>query len=496
MNIKPLTSMLRIVALTVLFSAAAVYEGAHLSALSTIEVWVHLRTGLWILQNHSVPHTGLFSQYSNLPWNDSSWGFDVLISGAHRLLGLRAIVIVLMLFKVALAVATYLLARGARASFWTAVLLSAMAQYVISGLQPLPYAFSILFFAVELGLLVRCRQTGEVRDLFWLPVLFVLWANVHLQFVAGLILLGLFVIAVGLEQMLRSAGTSWVSRDIASVPLGPVGAVAGLSLVGTWVTPYFFHQLPEAFRTLYSHVGFEHFSEMTSMSFRRPQEFAIMLLLMTAFLVLGRQRSLALFELLILVAGTLVAFRIQRDGWLAVLPAVAIVSSVSRWNRGESESMVHAVRSREWIWGAALTAVIVVFAVVRLPESRALMATVSQQYPVKACDYIRENRLPQPLFNDYSWGSFLTWYLPEYPVAVDGRVEFYGDDMLGSYFDVVGGKQLLESDARVARAGTLLLERESGMAKALVNLPKLSAEYRLVYSDDLASVFVPQAHSD
>ena len=102
-----------------------------------------------------------------------------------------------MLFKVALAVATYLLARGARASFWTAVLLSAMAQYVISGLQPLPYAFSILFFAVELGLLVRCRQTGEVRDLFWLPVLFVLWANVHLQFVAGLILLGLFVIAVG-----------------------------------------------------------------------------------------------------------------------------------------------------------------------------------------------------------------------------------------------------------------------------------------------------------
>jgi len=203
-----------------------------------------------------------------------------------------------------------------------------------------------------------------------------------------------------------------------------------------------------------------------------------------------------LFELLILVAGTLVAFRIQRDGWLAVLPAVAMVSSVSRWNRGESESMVHAVRSREWIWGAALTAVIVVFAVVRLPESRALMATVSQQYPVKACDYIRENRLPQPLFNDYSWGSFLTWYLPEYPVAVDGRVEFYGDDMLGSYFDVVGGKQLLESDARVARAGTLLLERESGMAKALVNLPKLSAEYRLVYSDDLASVFVPQAHSD
>ena len=75
------------------------------------------------------------------------------------------------------------------------------------------------------------------------------------------------------------------------------------------------------------------------MSFRRPQEFAIMLLLMTAFLVLGRQRSLALFELLILVAGTLVAFRIQRDGWLAVCrrsrwcPAyrAGIAAKVNRW---------------------------------------------------------------------------------------------------------------------------------------------------------------------
>ena len=30
------------------------------------------------------------------------------------------------------------------------------------------------------------------------------------------------------------------------------------------------------------------------------------------------------------------------------------------------------------------------------------------------------------------------------------------------------------------------------MAKALTNLPALRAQYRLVYSDELADVFVPQ----
>jgi len=478
-----------------LFSAAAVYEARNLSALTASEVWVHLRTGIWILHNRSFPHAGLFSQYGNLPWNDSSWGFDVLMGGAYHLFGLRAIPILLMLLKVALAAVTFSLARG-RANFWGAVALSAIAQYAISGLQPLPYVFSILFFAVELRLLVRSRHTGAARNLYWLPLMFVVWANVHIQFVAGLILLGLFLIAVWLEHGLRSVGASWLSNRILPVPLGKVSAVAALSLLGTLVTPYTFHQLPAAFRTLYSHVAFEHFSEMSSMSFRRPQEFVIMLLVMTAFLALGRRRSLELFELLMLVAGTLVAFRIQRDGWLAVLPAIAIISSGLILRRSEIESPVRTIRAPERMWAAALTAVVLVIAAVRLPGSKDLMDKMTQLYPVKACNYIVENRLPQPLFNEYAWGSFLTWYLPEYPVAVDSRVEFYGDDILSAYFDVVGGKQLLESDPTVARAGTLLLQRESAMAKALTTLPKLSAQYRLVYSDDLASVFVPQPRSE
>jgi hypothetical protein len=85
----------------------------------------------------------------------------------------------------------------------------------------------------------------------------------------------------------------------------------------------------------------------------------------------------------------------------------------------------------------------------------------------------------------------LTWYLPEYPVVVDSRVALYGDAVLTKYFDVVGGKERLDSDPLVARAGTLLLERNSAMAKALRNLPALSSQYRLVYSDEMANVFVP-----
>src|SRR5579863_1922886 len=179
-------TLLRVVALTVLFSAAAAHEAWKLFSLSSPEIWVHLRAGLWILENRSVPHTGLFSRYSTLPWRDSTWLYDLRLGVAYRLFGLRAIPLSLIVVRLALALVTFFVARVGRAGFWNAVLLSALAQYVISGLQPLPYAVSIIFFAIELQWLMRARQTGNAKYLSWLPVLFMLWTNLHVQFVAGL----------------------------------------------------------------------------------------------------------------------------------------------------------------------------------------------------------------------------------------------------------------------------------------------------------------------
>lgn len=141
-------ALVRIMALVLLFSASALYESVHLSSLSDNNVWVHLRTGAWMLQTHSVPHNGLFSQYSTLPWIDSHWAYDVLLAACYKMFGLRAIPLLLMFFKAGLAVLTFWLATEAKASFWAAVSLSAIAQYVIPISQSLPYALSVTFFGI------------------------------------------------------------------------------------------------------------------------------------------------------------------------------------------------------------------------------------------------------------------------------------------------------------------------------------------------------------
>ena len=120
------------------------------------------------------------------------------------------------------------------------------------------------------------------------------------------------------------------------------------------------------------------------------------------------------------------------------------------------------------------------------------MRRVSQDFPVKACDFIRNNQLPAPIFNPISWGGFLTWYLPEYPVAMDSRSNLYGDKLTTAHLKVMSGAERLETDPCFSRAQTILLERKAGLTKALTTLPALSQQFRVVYQDDLATVLVRQ----
>ena len=252
----------RIVSLTILLVASAVYEGVHTRALVDANVWLHLRTGLWMLQSHSVPHSSLFSQYSSLPWTDSSWGFDVLLAGAYQVFGLRAIPLMAMLLKLAIAIVTFLIASAGKANFWTAVALSAVAQYVIPMSQSLPYGVSIVFFGVELLLLERSRHTGSARILYWLPALFVVWANMHVLVVSGLMLLGLFLGSNWLQSVLRSSAATWLERDTRPLPWRQAAGVFACSVFATLVNPYTIQLFPTAYQVLYSDVGFQHFAEM------------------------------------------------------------------------------------------------------------------------------------------------------------------------------------------------------------------------------------------
>ena len=480
-------SLLPIAICALLFSTGGLYEVTHrrsLTAISNGDFWWHLRTGLWMLQNHAVPRSSLFSQAAAQAWMASSWLYEVLVSTGYKLFGLRFLPLLATTGKTALAVVTFLLAGGLRGRFWTAVLLSAAAQYVLGSMQPLPVLFSALAFAVELLLLMEYRATGDVRFLYWLPLMFLIWANFDPQFVYGILALLLFLGTCFIEQRGARVAVAWTEQ---ATQLKMLGAVTGASLVATAITPYEWRPYGVFFAEVTSAAN-SHFPDFQALRFRTPQDYLLLLLAMAAFLTLGMRCSRDIFQIALLVLCTCAAFHSQRDVWLVTMAAVAIVGDAAPERLENTAHGAANFNTRQLLVAAGIAVVVLtIVAVVRLPRSeKALLAEVAGSYPVGAADYVRQQQLPQPMFNSFSWGGFLTWYLPEYPVAIDGRTDLYGDDYNIQYAKVMNADAHYSTFPPLNQAATLVLEKNSLMGKAFPHV----TGFKQVYSDDVAMVLV------
>ena len=59
---------------------------------------------------------------------------------------------------------------------------------------PRPWLFSMFFFVIELNLLLEAGRAGRPRLLLLLVPMFWIWANVHIQFTLGLLVLAVAVV--------------------------------------------------------------------------------------------------------------------------------------------------------------------------------------------------------------------------------------------------------------------------------------------------------------
>src|SRR5436305_2036455 len=168
-------------------------EGAK-SLLGDGDTGWHVRTGEWILAYGRVPKTDIFSfTMPGQPWFAWEWLWDVIFGWMHIKAGMAAVVLVsivilcltfALLFRLALrrsgncflAIATTLLATAGSTIHWLAR----------------PHLFTLLFLVVYLALLERVRAEGRVKLLRWLPLLMILWTNLHGGFFIGIIVLATY----------------------------------------------------------------------------------------------------------------------------------------------------------------------------------------------------------------------------------------------------------------------------------------------------------------
>ena len=192
--------------LAVLLALPAIVVLRWKVGLEDADIWWHLRTGEWILNHHMVPPTDPFSLHgAGKEWVAYSWLFEVLVFRFHQWFGLSGILYYNVILSIAITAAVFTLIKRFEPAFISAVGLAAIS--IVSMLPvllvPRPWLFTVLFFTIELKLLLSARATGNIRALWYLPFLFALWANLHIQFIYGLLLLGVATSEFFVTKILR-----------------------------------------------------------------------------------------------------------------------------------------------------------------------------------------------------------------------------------------------------------------------------------------------------
>jgi hypothetical protein len=447
------------------------------------DMWWQLKTGEVIWITHTIPTTDQFSYTTNHhAWIPHEWLSQVLIYGAYRLGGYSGLMLWLCFFTAALLIGGYYLCSLYSGNSKTA-LLGALTVWLFGtvGFAIRPQMIGYLLLVVEL-LLLHLGQTRDRRWFFGLPPLFAIWINCHGSFFFGLALAGLFLFSSYFNFQLGSLiATSWDPRCRRTLTLALTLSVAALFLNPVGVKMIFY-----PLNTMLASAN--PVEEWQPLQFNDGRSFAFLGILGWIFLLMIVRRAQLLWrELLVLAVGVwLAASHVRMLFVFGILAAPTLSRLISTfWDSYEAERD-RPLPNALFIAGSLLVTFLA------FPNHQNLQTQVEQHSPVKAVEFIKTHQLAGPMLNDWVFGGYLMWAVPEHPVFIDGRGDVFA---WAGVFDQFGKWAQLQTDPNTLLdkygINFCVLSRQSSLIVVLPLLP----DWKEVYSDNVAVIFVRSASS-
>lgn len=451
----------------------------------------HIRTGEYILANHTVPTHDLFSfSKSGAPWFAWEWLTDLLFGFLFRIGGLKAIVLFAGATIAAFAtlLLRYTIWRGANA------LLAAFTTFLAVGSATVhflarPHLVTLLLLPASLWLLEADRRS-QTRLVWLLVPLTALWTNLHGGFLVFLAVLALLVIGTAVEAFLGRP--RWPAARRYAV-------LWALCAAASFVNPYGIALDVHIFEYLRSDWIRNLVQEFQAPTFRSEGQFQFEILLIVGLVVTGfllrRRRVTEVLWLLFLAHSSLVSVR--HAPLYATVAAPLIASELSAWWKSSADKLkkssvlriLHQLGeditpSFRWtsVWPAVLILVLAVLdAPLKWPRD-----FPSEAFPVAMVHEYSGLLQSGRLLTTDQWGDYLIYcYYPRQKVFFDGRSDFYGESLGKEYLHLLQGEYDWQAILKRHGFDRALLP----VGWPLAGLIKLDPSWHIVKDDGRAILF-------
>ncbi|MFZ0774193.1 MAG: hypothetical protein ACLP56_08355 [Candidatus Sulfotelmatobacter sp.] len=434
------------------------------------DIWWHLKTGEYIAEHKSVPHTDPFSYTrASQPWVAHEWLTELLMYELQRSAGFGGLILIFAAILCAAFFFLYLRCGPAPYMAGVATLCAAWATAPVWGVRP--QVLSLLL--TSLWLLILERSEHHPALLWWTLPLTLLWVNLHAGFALGLALSALFLAGELIERRfgLHPQGTS---------RLGTAAFVLLLDFLLVPLNPNGLRLFSYPIETLRSAAMQNYIAEWASPNFHRAEYWPFLLILLGTFAMLSwSHMPVRPRDLILLLAGLYAGLASIRMTPLFVLIAVPLISRrLGNWPRSHScQRPPHTTRT--WI-NAAIVLAMAVFASVRIAQViQSQPQAEAQQFPSRAAAFLRAHSPAGPIFNHYDWGGYLIWKLyPATPVFIDGRADLYGEQLFHDFADAYQLKGPWQKILQGWRIQTVIIPPDSALASGLRSIPGWTISYQ------------------
>jgi tetratricopeptide (TPR) repeat protein len=476
------------------FTLAGLFAFVYLNMVKELtdpDIWLHLKTGKFILTNFTIPYSDPFSSVlAAKPWVDHSWLLQVAYSlifdsfGADGLLVFSGIVLCAAFMFLFLSVYKN---RGQLVILTGLFYLTVMAGVIRFNIRP--ENLSVLFFAIFIfGLARLCRS----KWLYILVFIQLLWVNFHGFFILGPAILGISLIGEKDKEVFNNLRNVFLLTLAACFvnPYGIGGALYPLRIIFNNDSALFYSQIRELLPTW-----------RCSLTVIFPYYLLIAVSLTVIILNFRRLKFSRVFIWLILLA---ISVNINRNVIYFNFFAFFLTAELLAKNLNTDEIKWQGCKKAVGLIVCAVILVLIVNmaegllkARYYIPQERRyksiLFGANKYHYPREAADFTIEKGLPENLFNFFNHGSYLIFRLgPQKKVFIDGRTELYGQEFYQNYYDIItGDTEKIPGILNKYKVNTIFLSgvvsEISGLAVYFYSYPQ---EWALVYFGQDALIFI------
>ncbi|NOS84185.1 MAG: hypothetical protein HOP31_03500 [Ignavibacteria bacterium] len=476
------------------------------------DLFWHLATGRYIVENKVVPDKDVFGHItSGTEWIPFEWGWDILTYGLYNIGGYNAILLFRSLAFCFIFLLLYLLLRKFKVnSFLSIFALFVLLVAIMDRFSPRPHILTYIFFVVTLYILLSYKYIDKVKYrkwLYFLPLVFLLWANSHMGVLAGGLILFVFTITETIMYFKPSSFTSPEIKALSKDELRNLWIISAASALMLLVNPHGFSTYAYA----YSHTKMKMLESVNEWQspFSSKLDFGFIITLYKIFVFSGilvlyyAFKKKDLFFALMFISFAVYSVRaIRFTVDYELILAVFIIISISY-----IVSQIRSIGFRKIYNGNVLKgamAVFIIYIIALIPNNEIYQKIQyyrvsgwginSDFIPVQLFDFMKENKISGTPYNHFGTGGYLVWNFPNEKNFIDSRN--LNDEIHSEYNAIMVMQPGFEKklDERgvdyVVYLDPDLIRRPNEMKRLITNYLSTSKKWKLLFWDDKSMLFV------